>query len=216
VSLSFFNTLCKLKGKAVWEDFESQALSDGFLCPVGIDEAGRGPLAGPVIAAAVYIPKSCLIEGIADSKELTPKKRRAVYEMLLKSKEIDYGIGVSSPQLIDRINILQATFEAMKEAVRKLKHKPDFLLIDGNLGPLIEIQKKCIVKGDARVRSIAAASIIAKEYRDDLMTELHLLYPQYNFAKHKGYPTKEHMTALKNYGPSEVHRRSFSPVKELI
>ncbi len=200
----------------MWEEFESQALSAGFSYPVGIDEAGRGPLAGPVIAAAVYIPKSCQIAGIADSKELTPKKRRAVYEMLLASRDIDFGIGVSSPQEIDRINILQATFEAMKEAILKLKHKPDYLLIDGNLGPLIEIQKKCIVKGDSRVRSIAAASIIAKEYRDDLMAELHLLYPQYNFAKHKGYPTKEHMTALKKYGPSEVHRRSFAPVRELL
>lgn len=200
----------------MWEEFEKQALKAGFSYPVGIDEAGRGPLAGPVIAAAVYIPETLQIEGIRDSKELSPKKRRALYEILVGTKGIDFGIGVSSPQEIDRINILQATFEAMKEAVSKLKHKPDFLLIDGNQGPLIAIQKKCIVQGDKKVRSISAASIIAKEYRDDLMEELHLLYPQYNFAKHKGYPTKEHMIALKKYGPSPVHRRSFAPVKELI
>ena len=200
----------------MWEEFEKQAINNGFLYPVGIDEAGRGPLAGPVIAAAVFIPDTVKIEGIRDSKELSPKKRRALYEILLQSKEIDYGIGVSSPQDIDRINILQATFEAMKEAVSKLKRRPDFLLIDGNSGPLIEIQKKCIVQGDRKVRSIAAASIIAKEYRDDLMAELHLLYPQYNFAKHKGYPTGEHMSALKKYGPSPVHRRSFGPVRELL
>ncbi len=200
----------------MWEEFEKQALKAGFSYPVGIDEAGRGPLAGPVIAAAVYIPMSVQIEGIRDSKELTSEKRRALYEILVGTKEIDFGIGVSSPQEIDKINILQATFEAMKEAVTKLKRKPDFLLIDGNRGPLIEIQKKCIVEGDKKVRSISAASIIAKEYRDDLMKELHLLYPQYNFAKHKGYPTKEHMIALKKYGPSPVHRKSFGPVKELL
>ena len=200
----------------MWEEFEKLAVKAGFFYPVGIDEAGRGPLAGPVIAAAVYIPESLNIEGIRDSKELSPKKRRALYEILISSKEIDFGIGVSSPQEIDRINILQATFAAMKEAVEKLKNKPDYLLIDGNQGPLIPIQKKCIVQGDKKVRSISAASIIAKEYRDDLMAELHLLYPQYNFAKHKGYPTKEHMTALKKYGPCPVHRRSFAPVKEIL
>jgi ribonuclease HII len=200
----------------VWEEFEKEALSRGFSYPVGIDEAGRGPLAGPVIAAAVYLPSHLQIEGIRDSKELSPKKRRKLYEILLQSKEIDYAIGVSSPQEIDEINILQATFQAMKEAVRKLKGKPDFLLIDGNQGPLVEMKKQCVVQGDKKVRSIAAASIIAKEYRDDLMAELHLLYPHYNFAKHKGYPTAEHMEALKKYGPSPVHRRSFAPVKELI
>ncbi len=200
----------------MWEEFEKEALSRGFSYPVGIDEAGRGPLAGPVIAAAVYLPSYLQIEGIRDSKELSPKKRRKLYEILLQSKEIDYAIGVSSPQEIDQINILQATFEAMKEAVRKLKGKPDFLLIDGNQGPLVEMKKQCVVQGDKKVRSIAAASIIAKEYRDDLMAELHLLYPHYNFAKHKGYPTAEHMEALKKYGPSPVHRRSFAPVKELI
>lgn len=200
----------------MWENFEDQAYSSGFVYPVGVDEAGRGPLAGPVIAAAIYIPEHVKIEGIRDSKELSPKKRRAVYEKLLSSKEIDFGIGVMSPQDIDKINVLQATLEAMKEAVSKMKGKPDFLLIDGNTLPLIGIQKKCIVKGDSRVRSIAAASILAKEYRDDLMQELHLLYPQYNFAKHKGYPTEEHLTLLKKYGPSPVHRKSFAPVKELV
>jgi len=200
----------------VWEEFEKEAISKGFSYPVGIDEAGRGPLAGPVIAAAIYIPPHLEIEGIKDSKELSPKKRRKVYEILLQSKEIDYGIGVSSPQEIDRINILQATFEAMKEAVAKLQVKPDFLLIDGNMGPLVEMKKQKVVQGDKKVRSIAAASILAKEYRDELMAELHLLYPEYNFLKHKGYPTEEHMNALRKYGPSPIHRRSFAPVRELI
>jgi ribonuclease HII len=200
----------------VWEEFEKEAISKGFSYPVGIDEAGRGPLAGPVIAAAIYIPPHLEIEGIKDSKELSPKKRRKVYEILLQSKEIDYGIGVSSPQEIDRINILQATFEAMKEAVAKLQVKPDFLLIDGNMGPLVEMKKQLVVQGDKKVRSIAAASILAKEYRDELMAELHLLYPEYNFLKHKGYPTEEHMNALRKYGPSPIHRRSFAPVRELI
>jgi ribonuclease HII len=200
----------------VWEEFERAALNAGFIYPVGIDEAGRGPLAGPVVACAVYIPDSFKLEGIRDSKELSPKKRRALYEILMSSKEIDFGIGVSSPQEIDRINILQATFAAMSEACQKLRNRPDFLLIDGNQAPLISIQKKCIVQGDKKVRSISAASIIAKEYRDDVMSELDLLYPEYNFAKHKGYPTKEHMTALKNFGPSPVHRKSFAPVKELL
>ncbi|MBM3193012.1 MAG: ribonuclease HII [Chlamydiae bacterium] len=200
----------------MWEEFEKEAISKGFSYPVGIDEAGRGPLAGPVIAAAIYIPPHLEIEGIKDSKELSPKKRRKVYEILLQSKEIDYGIGVSSPQEIDRINILQATFEAMKEAVAKLQVKPDFLLIDGNMGPLVEMKKQLVVQGDKKVRSIAAASILAKEYRDELMAELHLLYPEYNFLKHKGYPTEEHMNALRKYGPSPIHRRSFAPVRELI
>ncbi len=200
----------------MWEEFEKEALAAGFSYPVGIDEAGRGPLAGPVISAAIYIPEHVQIDGIADSKELTPKKRRALYELLLQAKEIDFGIGVSHPEEIDKINILQATFVSMIEAVNKLEKRPDFLLIDGNRAPLIEIQKKCIVKGDRRVRSIAAASILAKEYRDDLMDELHLLYPQYNFAKHKGYPTAEHLEALRKYGPSPVHRKSFGPVRELI
>ncbi len=200
----------------MWEEFEKEALAAGFSYPVGIDEAGRGPLAGPVVSAAIYIPEHIEIDGIRDSKELTPKKRRALYEVLLQTSEIDFGIGVSHPEEIDKINILQATFVSMLEAVKRLQRKPDFLLIDGNRGPLIEIQKKCIVKGDRRVRSIAAASILAKEYRDDLMDELHLLYPQYNFKKHKGYPTAEHLEALRKYGPSPVHRKSFAPVRELI
>jgi ribonuclease HII len=200
----------------VFEDYEKRAISSGFSYPVGIDEAGRGPLAGPVIAAAIYIPEDLLIDGIRDSKELTPKKRRALYELLLQHKDIDYGIGVSSPEEIDQINILQATFEAMKSAVSKLKRRPDILFIDGNRGPLINIEKRLVVQGDKKVRSIAAASIIAKEYRDDLMNELHILYPQYDFAKHKGYPTASHMEALKKYGPSPVHRKSFGPVQELV
>jgi ribonuclease HII len=200
----------------VWENYEKRALSSGFSYPVGIDEAGRGPLAGPVIAAAIYIPEDLEIEGIRDSKELTPKKRRALYEILLQHKDIDYAVGVSSPEEIDKINILQATFEAMKSAVMKLKKKPDILFIDGNQAPLIHIEKKLVVQGDKKVRSIAAASIIAKEYRDDLMQELHQLYPHYEFAKHKGYPTALHLEMLKKYGPSPVHRKSFGPVQELL
>ena len=193
----------------VWEEFEKQARALGFSYPVGVDEAGRGPLAGPVVAAAVHLPEEIQIEGIRDSKELSPKKRRALYEAILTDPRIDVGIGLSSPEEIDRINILQATFEAMRGAVIKLKRSPDYLFIDGNQEPLIEIQKKCIIKGDKKVRSIAAASIVAKEYRDDLMNELHFLYPQYNFMKHKGYPTGEHREALRKYGVSPVHRRSF-------
>lgn len=200
----------------MWEEFEKQAIRAGFSYPVGIDEAGRGPLAGPVVAAAVYIPEDVQIEGIRDSKELTPKKRRVIYEEFLKRKEMCVGIGIVSPQEIDRINILQATFEAMKEAVAKLRCRPDYLLIDGNQAPLIEIAKKCVVQGDKKVRSIAAASIIAKEVRDELMEKMHLLYPEYNFLKHKGYPTAEHVSALKKYGPCPIHRKSFAPVKELL
>lgn len=186
-----------------------QSLSDDntkLFC--GVDEAGRGPLAGPVCAAAVILPFGLDIEGLNDSKKLTDKKRRDLFD-IIKKEAIAYGIALVDEKRIDEINILQATFEAMREAVSQLGVSPDLVLVDGNQNPKLSFPTQTVVKGDARSANIAAASILAKVTRDQLMEELAEQYPQYGFEVHKGYGTKKHYEALQEYGPSEIHRRTF-------
>lgn len=190
--------------------FEHEAVAEGY-APVicGVDEAGRGPLAGPVCAAAVILPMDLEIEGLNDSKKLTEKRREALYDIIL-NKAVAYGIAFASEKEIDEINILQATFLAMRRAVEQLNTKPSLVLVDGNRAPeLGELPVKTIVKGDSLSANIAAASILAKVTRDRLMVELDGTYPQYGFSVHKGYGTKAHYAALTERGPCPIHRRSF-------
>ncbi|MBQ7579946.1 MAG: ribonuclease HII [Clostridia bacterium] len=189
-------------------EFEKQALGRGFKCVCGVDEAGRGPLAGPVYAAAVILPVDCEIEGLNDSKKLTEKKRDELFE-IIKEKAVDYSVASASVEEIEEINILQATFLAMKRAVGSLEVKPDIALVDGNRKPGLDIAESTLVKGDARCPSIAAASILAKVSRDRYMLELDRQYPEYQFLKHKGYGTKLHYEMIEKFGISPAHRRSF-------
>ena len=189
---------------------EKKLWRKGYKVVVGIDEAGRGPLAGSVVAAAV-----CLLENslpVKDSKKLTPKKRKEIYEMLKQDPNIEWGIGRVSEKVIDRINILEATKLAMRRAVRNLERKcsnADFLLIDGNFGINLDVPQKSIIKADEKVFSCAAASIVAKVSRDKMMLRYHKKYPQYGFDKHKGYPTKLHRQIIKQCGFCKIHRKSF-------
>lgn len=177
-----------------------------YIC--GIDEAGRGPLAGPVVAGAVVLPKDCRILYINDSKKLSEKKREELFEVISR-EAVSIGIGMVSPERIDEINILQATYEAMREAVNKLTIKPDILLNDAVTIPGIDITQVPIIKGDAKSLTIGAASIMAKVTRDRLMYDYDKLYPEYGFAKHKGYGTKQHTQAIFEYGACPIHRMSF-------
>ena len=189
-------------------DYENARYSEGFVAVCGCDEAGRGPLCGPVVAAAVILPRDVEIEGLNDSKKLTEKKREALFE-IIKERAVAYAIAEASPAEIDEINILNASMLAMRRAVDALQIKADFALIDGNCSRGFEIPTETVVKGDAKSASIAAASILAKVTRDRQCAELDRLYPEYGIAKHKGYPTKEHMDAVREHGPSPIHRRSF-------
>ena len=189
------------------EEFERQNEEKGYIC--GIDEVGRGPLAGPVVAGAVILPPNCDILYLNDSKQLSEKKREELYDIIME-KAIAVGIGAATPARIDEINILQADYEAMAQAVGKLAVKPDVLLIDAVHIPQLEAYEQIsIIKGDAKSVSIAAASIVAKVTRDRLMKELDAQYPAYGFAQNKGYGSAEHIAALKKYGPCPLHRRSF-------
>jgi ribonuclease HII len=179
--------------------------------PAGIDEAGRGPLAGPVVAAAVILPKECEIYGLNDSKKLSAQQRKTLFNQI-KALAAIIGVGIVRPEEIDRINILRASLLAMEIAVKNLSSQPDFLLIDGNTRTSLLIQQETVVKGDSICCSIAAASIIAKVTRDSIMDDYHNIYPEYNFKKHKGYPTKEHLEALRKFGPCPIHRRTFRGV----
>lgn len=174
----------------------------------GIDEAGRGPLAGPVVAAAVILPKDIFLPFLNDSKKVTEKRRDVLFDQI-KQEAIAYGIGIASNALIDEINILQATYEAMREAISKLSKTPDILLVDAVHIPDINIKQVGIVKGDAKSVNIAAASILAKVTRDRLMLEYDKIYPEYGFASNKGYGTAKHIEALKAYGACDIHRRTF-------
>ena len=180
----------------------------GYSHICGIDEAGRGPLAGPVVAGAVILPKDCDLLYINDSKQLSEKKREELYTAILE-KALCWGVGYASPQRIDEINILQATYEAMREAISKLHPQPDLLLNDAVTIPQVSIRQIPIIKGDAKSISIGAASIIAKVTRDRLMREYDQLFPGYGFAKNKGYGGEAHIEALKKYGPTPIHRKSF-------
>lgn len=186
--------------------FENKYDEFDLIC--GIDEAGRGPLAGPVVAAACILPKDAEILFLNDSKKLSEKRREMLFEQI-KEKAISYGIGIVSEKDIDEINILQATYKAMRIAIEGLSVKPQILLNDAVRIPEVEIRQVPIVKGDAKSVSIAAASILAKVTRDNLMIEYDKEYPEYGFAKHKGYGTANHINAIKEFGPCEIHRRSF-------
>lgn len=193
--------------ETMWE-IEHSYFDRGVQVICGVDEAGRGPLAGPVCAAAVILPPDAQIPGLNDSKKLTDKKRRELFPMI-KETAIAYGIGLASHEEIDRINILQATFLAMERAIAGLSVKPEMALIDGNREKDFGIPVKTVVHGDSLSASIAAASILAKVTRDDLMLELAKKYPRYGFEIHKGYGTKAHYEALRTYGPCEIHRMTF-------
>ena len=188
--------------------YEHEAAREGFACICGVDEAGRGPLAGPVCAAAVILPPDIQIEGLNDSKKLTDKKRRELYDVIVK-RAVSYGIAFADEQEIDEINILQATFLAMRRAFEKLTVTPDIALIDGNRAPGLSCRERTVVHGDALSASIAAASILAKVTRDRLMEEYDAQYPQYGFAVHKGYGTQRHYAALREFGACPIHRQSF-------
>ena len=187
---------------------ENACFEEGFRVVCGVDEAGRGPLAGPVCAAAVILPPHLEIPGLNDSKKLTDKRRRELYP-IIKEQAVAYGIGFASHEEIDEINILQATYLAMERALAQLVVKPDLALIDGNRAKDFGLPVKTVVHGDSLSASIAAASVLAKVTRDDLMLQQDELYPQYGFAIHKGYGTKAHYEALRTYGPSPVHRMTF-------
>lgn len=191
-----------------WFAQERKAAASGYPLVCGIDEAGRGPLAGPVYAAAVILPMDCEIEGLNDSKKVSEKKREQLFDVILE-KAIAYGIGSASAEEIDEINILQATFLAMERAVAALQQPADWALVDGNRMPPLPIPGETVVKGDAQCASIAAASILAKVSRDRVLRELDQQYPQYGFAKHKGYGTKAHYEAIKQFGLLPEHRKTF-------
>lgn len=192
-----------------WLEYETQALQEGYKIVCGIDEAGRGPLAGPVCAACVVLPEGAVVEGVNDSKKLTEKKREALFDVICE-QALDYGIALASEREIDEINILQATFLAMRRAVDKLETvHPDIALIDGNKTPGLSIAERCIVKGDSKSANISAASILAKVTRDRYMLEMAKEYPEYQFEKHKGYGTKLHYEMIEKYGITPIHRKTF-------
>jgi ribonuclease HII len=196
--------------------FERSARRAGALRIAGLDEAGRGPLAGPVVAAAVVLPEGLLSPGVTDSKQLSAGQREQLYAQIIGTA-IAYGIGIVDERTIDEVNIREASILAMERALEGITPAPDHLLIDGNFTlPRIPIPQRPIIKGDCLSQSIAAASILAKVTRDRLMCELHEHYPQYNFQKHKGYGTREHIELIRLHGPCAAHRKSFKPVAETL
>ena len=191
----------------LWK-FEHAAFAEGFDLVCGVDEAGRGPLAGPVCAAAVILPRDLEIEGLNDSKKLTEKKREALFDVICASA-VSYGIAFATVEEIEEYNILGATFMAMNRAIAQLDRVPELALIDGNRNTGIQIPSRCVIGGDGKCADIAAASVLAKVTRDRYMLQMAELYPQYGFEKHKGYGTKAHYEAIRAYGPSPIHRPSF-------
>jgi len=196
-------------------EFDSVFYSRGFKSLIGVDEAGRGPWAGPVVAAAVILPQNAFIEGLNDSKKLSPKKRKTILEKI-KQTALSYSVGVISHIQIDEINILQATYQAMKTAIAGTNTPFDLVLVDGWAIPNLELPQQNIISGDAQSACIAAASIVAKETRDAIMEQMAQEYPQYGFEKHKGYGTKQHMQALQKFGVCPIHRVSYAPIKAII
>ncbi|MCK9582941.1 MAG: ribonuclease HII [Endomicrobiales bacterium] len=196
-------------------EFDSVFYSRGFKSLVGVDEAGRGPWAGPVVAAAVILPQNAFIEGLNDSKKLSPKKRKTILEKI-KQIALSYSVGVVSHTQIDEINILQATYQAMKTAIAGTNTPFDLVLVDGWAIPQLKLPQQNVISGDAQSACIAAASIVAKETRDAIMEEMAQEYPQYGFEKHKGYGTKQHMQALQKFGVCPIHRVSYAPIKAIL
>lgn len=195
---------------------EQSLIDQGHKCICGVDEAGRGPLAGPVVAAAVILPDNCVIDGLNDSKLLTKLRRDDIFEQIATS-DIPCAVGIMNSTDIDTMNILRASLMAMRKAVMDLKIDPDVVLVDGNFPiPKLNQPQYAIVKGDSRCKSIAAASIIAKVTRDRIMEKYQAMYPRFSFATHKGYSTPEHLRELKEHGPTDIHRRSFRPIAELL
>lgn len=190
-----------------WE-FEEKAWQNGYSAVCGVDEAGRGPLAGPVCAAAVILPAGIVIDGLNDSKKLTEKKREALFDVITENA-ISWSVSLVGETVIDEINILQATYRAMQQAVEGLPRPADFVYVDGNRSEGLTLPHECVVSGDARIPSIAAASIIAKVTRDRLMRDFAVRYPAYGFEKHKGYGSRAHYAALLEHGPCPIHRRTF-------
>jgi ribonuclease HII len=199
---------------AFWK-FENEVRRQGFTRIAGVDEAGRGPLAGPVVSGAVILPDDFNAPGINDSKKLTPRKRDKLYDQIVAGA-LSVGVGIVDNRQIDRINILQAALLSMAQAAGKLDPAPDFLLIDGTFTTPADIQQQAVPKGDALSISIAAASIIAKVTRDRIMAAYHTRYPAYGFDRHKGYPTKAHKEAIASHGVSPIHRLTFKGVKEYV
>ena len=191
-----------------WLEFEKEALAKGYKSVCGVDEAGRGPLAGPVCAAAVILPEGLIIDGVNDSKKLSEKKRESLFDVI-REQALSYSIAYATVDEIEEINILNATMLAMRRAIDGLDIKADYAMIDGNKIPPIDIDAECIVKGDAKSMSIACASILAKVSRDRLLYKYAEEYPMYGFDKHKGYGTKVHREAILKYGPCPYHRKSF-------
>lgn len=191
-----------------WFYYEKEVAARGFCAVCGIDEAGRGPLAGPVYAAAVILPPDCVIEGLNDSKKLTEARREKLFDVIVE-KAVAYGIGSADEKEIDSLNILQATYLAMRRAVEALPVPCDYAMVDGNRMPPLPVPGETIVKGDAKSASIAAASILAKVSRDRVMMQYHEQYPAYGFNAHKGYGTRTHYAALEAYGPCPIHRLTF-------
>jgi ribonuclease HII len=205
------NTRIRKKHEALLRATQAPLVWDATGLVAGVDEAGRGPLAGPVVAAAVILDELSPIAGLADSKKLTPRRRETLFDEI-RAKALCCSIAEASVEEIDRLNILQATMLAMQRAVAGLRLKPALALIDGNRIPRLDMLAEAIVQGDAKVQSISAASILAKVHRDRLCEAWHVQYPQYGFAAHKGYGTAEHMAALRQHGPCPLHRASFAPV----
>ena len=205
----------RLKLKPVLDQFEKELSGKGYALIAGVDEAGRGPLAGPVVAAAVIFLDKQIPEGINDSKQLSDTQRRRLFDILMNNERILKGIGICGEKIIDQINIREASFQAMHTALQKLSVKPDYVLVDGFKIPFLETPHMGIIKGDSLSYSIAAASILAKVTRDNLILSYHEVYPEYGFSRHKGYGTAEHLEALGRLGPSPIHRMSFEPVSQL-
>jgi ribonuclease HII len=195
--------------------FERSSHKDGYRCIAGLDEAGRGPLAGPVVAAAVVLPVGLLIPGLTDSKQVPEEERERLFDVI-RDQAVCYGVGIADERTIDLVNILQATIIAMERALQTLNPQPDYLLLDAIFLPRIPLPQKSLIKGDFRSHSIAAASILAKVTRDRIMQELHIKYPCYNFQKHKGYGTEEHLSLLREHGPCDAHRKTFNPVSRML
>jgi len=196
-------------------EYETKAVAGGYKNIAGVDEAGRGPLAGPVVAAAVIFPAKIDIAGLDDSKKLSPKKREELFPQI-QAEAVAYGVAIVDSEVIDKINILQASLLAMKQAVEQLQTVPDLLLIDGNQKIDSTLNQWAVVKGDSKSLSIAAASVLAKVTRDQVMKYYHKLYPQYEFHRHKGYGTKLHRDLIEEHGPCPIHRNTFKGVSEFI